>query len=178
MTTIGERAYRIRQEERASWMDIQKRLGSPGAYTCAKSYARLRGLPWPLPGEPLVRKSALDYLEQAVWEGDCLVVPASIAQKASRLVAAHENGPCPEGMVVDHICENRRCIRLDHLRWATHTERVRAFRDRTRGCKISRKDAEDIRAAVAAGVSGRELAGRYGVSDSLISLIRSRRRWP
>src|SRR6266496_5724441 len=29
-------------------------------------------------------------------------------------VAAH--GPIPSGMTVDHVCKNRRCIRIEHLR--------------------------------------------------------------
>lgn len=46
----------------------------------------------------------------------------------NRLVLAHRAawelaiGPIPEGMVIDHICSNRACVRLDHLRVVTPTE--------------------------------------------------------
>lgn len=33
-----------------------------------------------------------------------------------------EHGPIPEGMQVDHICRNRKCVRPDHLRLVTHTQ--------------------------------------------------------
>jgi hypothetical protein len=35
------------------------------------------------------------------------------------------NGKMQAGMVLDHICNNRRCVNPDHLRLATHTENQR-----------------------------------------------------
>ena len=35
-----------------------------------------------------------------------------------------EHGPIPEGMVVDHICHNRACFRVSHLRLATQQQNV------------------------------------------------------
>jgi hypothetical protein len=53
-----------------------------------------------------------------------------------RMVSAHrfayeiENGPVAEGMVLDHLCHNRRCVRPSHLRVVTHKQnsehRIRA----------------------------------------------------
>ena len=34
------------------------------------------------------------------------------------------NGPVPEGLVLDHICENPPCVRVDHLRTATQQENI------------------------------------------------------
>lgn len=39
-----------------------------------------------------------------------------------RLSYAWTIGPIPDGMQVDHMCHNRRCVRPDHLRLATHKE--------------------------------------------------------
>lgn len=33
-------------------------------------------------------------------------------------------GPIPEGYVVDHLCENTRCVRPDHLRAVTQRENI------------------------------------------------------
>ena len=43
-----------------------------------------------------------DFVHRLIWEG--------------------ANGPIPESRVVDHICYNRRCARLDHLRLVTRSE--------------------------------------------------------
>src|ERR1017187_1511093 len=34
---------------------------------------------------------------------------------AHRVVYEMHNGPIPDGFWIDHLCTNRRCIRLDHL---------------------------------------------------------------
>lgn len=40
-------------------------------------------------------------------------------QLAHRLTFSWENGPIPDGMVVDHRCHQRNCVRPEHLRLAT-----------------------------------------------------------
>jgi hypothetical protein len=46
--------------------------------------------------------------------------------KAHRAAWMLANGPVPEGMVLDHICRNRACINLDHLRVVTQQENIMA----------------------------------------------------
>ena len=36
------------------------------------------------------------------------------------------NGPVPEGLVLDHLCRNRACVRLDHLRAVTPRDNTHA----------------------------------------------------
>lgn len=36
-----------------------------------------------------------------------------------------ERGPIPEGMEIDHVCFNRACVRLAHLRLATKSDNAR-----------------------------------------------------
>lgn len=36
------------------------------------------------------------------------------------------NGPVPDGLVIDHICRNRRCVLPSHLRAITQQENVMA----------------------------------------------------
>lgn len=33
-------------------------------------------------------------------------------------------GPCPEGLVADHLCRNRRCINPDHLEFVSNRENI------------------------------------------------------
>lgn len=44
-----------------------------------------------------------------------------------------ENGPIPDGMELDHLCNNKLCIRPDHVEPVTHLENVRRYWRRVRG---------------------------------------------
>jgi hypothetical protein len=49
-----------------------------------------------------------------------------------KMVRAHRwaweiiNGPIPEGLVIDHMCGNRACVAIDHLRAVTQQENIMA----------------------------------------------------
>lgn len=50
----------------------------------------------------------------------------------SKLIRAHRwawelvNGKIPEGLVIDHLCRNRACVAVDHLRVVTQRENIMA----------------------------------------------------
>lgn len=44
------------------------------------------------------------------------------SHKAHRLSYEWAVGPIPEGMQIDHMCHNRRCVRPDHLRPVTNKQ--------------------------------------------------------
>ena len=44
---------------------------------------------------------------------------------AHRVVWEHHHGPIPAGMTVDHICHNKRCIEIEHLRMLTNLDNAR-----------------------------------------------------
>ncbi len=45
--------------------------------------------------------------------------------KAHRISYELANGPIPDGLTLDHLCRNRRCVRPDHLEAVTSTENIR-----------------------------------------------------
>lgn len=45
--------------------------------------------------------------------------------KAHRLAYEAARGPIPEGLEMDHLCRNRRCINPDHLEPVTRSENLR-----------------------------------------------------
>lgn len=58
--------------------------------------------------------------------------------QAHRWVWELLNGAIPEGLVIDHMCGNRRCIAIDHLRMITQQENILAGRhsiDQKTQCK-------------------------------------------
>lgn len=46
-------------------------------------------------------------------------------RRAHRFAYELTNGSIPGGLVLDHLCRNRACVRPDHLEPVTHTENVR-----------------------------------------------------
>ena len=56
---------------------------------------------------------------------------------AHRYAWERENGPIPDGMVIDHACRNRACVNVDHLRLATPTENTRNLSGATANNKHS-----------------------------------------
>lgn len=72
------------------------------------------------------------------WEGQCRIWTGHINAKGYprfnvhgrlmlvyRYVWEHEHGPIPDGMEIDHICFNRACINISHLRLATRETNTR-----------------------------------------------------
>jgi hypothetical protein len=110
-------------------------------------------------------------------------------------------GPIPDGLRVCHRCDNRLCVRPDHLFLGTdadnaadrhakgreamgvrngrHTRPNTTARGMKGGrAKLTDDDVHAIRADHAAGLAGfKRLANRYGVDDSTIAAIVRRRTW-
>jgi hypothetical protein len=81
-----------------------------------------------------------------------------------------------------HKCDNRRCVNPEHLFSGSFydnmadmvTKNRQAAGDRSGRCKLSSEDVKKIRASV--GLH-REIAAQFGVTPSLVSMIRSGRIW-
>jgi len=106
-------------------------------------------------------------------------------------------GPIPDGLWVLHHCDNRKCVRPDHLflgtladnmrdaavkgvmsaavrkAWITHPDLWRG--EKHGRAKLTDNDVRAIRATTS--VSQTELAHRYGVSQATIWRIISRKGW-
>lgn len=91
---------------------------------------------WRISGDPLVAQrygspeEALNARSRP--EGDCIVYTGSRSKKGYGQISVHyenihahrvawelANGKIPAGMHIDHICHNKACIKVEHLRLTT-----------------------------------------------------------
>ena len=95
-------------------------------------------------------------------------------QGAHRVSWELTNGPIPKGLMICHTCDNRPCVRPDHLFLGTALENWHDMdRKNRRGHPGMRKLTLDLVATIrhryaAGGISVRKLAKEYGVNHSTI----------
>jgi len=96
-------------------------------------------------------------------------------------------GEIPDGLFVCHKCDIPECINPDHLFLGTYADNMEDMRRKGRGrviagsgnyhAKLTEHDVLLIRGELDCGTSIAELAERYGVVNSTISMIGTRQRW-
>lgn len=139
--------------------------------------------------------------------GECWIWTASfqgwygqIKSDGNSVIGAHRaswiihNGPIPDGLWVLHRCDNPACVNPDHLFLGTHDDNMRDMAEkgrqglvnhperaprgeRNRHAKLSESDVLTIRTAHASGVGTTALSRQYGVYETTIADIVSRRTW-
>lgn len=108
-----------------------------------------------------------------------------------RLVAAHRiawelaYGPIPDGLCVCHRCDNRACVRPDHLFLGTNADNMQDMANKGRHgecrgdlngrAKLTLEQVSFVRANP--DITQAELAGRFGVNQTTISRIRRGEGW-
>lgn len=109
-------------------------------------------------------------------------------RKNGKLVRLHRHvyefrhGPIPDGLLVRHKCDNPHCINIDHLELGTHLDNSRDAVERNRVCFGERKPNAKLKNNQIAEIliedgTQQEIAKKYGVTQSLISKIRTRKIW-
>lgn len=115
-----------------------------------------------------------------------------IMGRDGRTVLAHrvawelERGPIPAGLFVCHRCDNPPCVNPAHLFLGTHLDNMQDMARKHRGAigerngqaKLSQSQVLEIRDLLRNGLAGTDIADRFGVSKSLVSLIKRGRLWP
>lgn len=93
-------------------------------------------------GAPLIDRLEASMVKTAhcwIWakhlngDGYGVIRVGGRIQMAHRVSYEVHVGPIPDGLVIDHLCRNRACMRPDHLEPVSHAENVR------RGASMERK---------------------------------------
>jgi hypothetical protein len=134
------------------------------------------------------------------WTGSTSRGYGKIGIGHTKTISAHRAsyemhlGEIPAGLVVCHRCDNKRCVRPDHLFLGTQADNMADMRAKGRGskpprhtnfvrgeasgrAKLTDDDVRTIRAGHADGATRRELSLRFGVGKSTIEAICVGRTW-
>lgn len=94
--------------------------------------------------------------------------------KAHRVFYMRAKGPIPEGMQLDHLCKNPKCVNPDHLEPVTGKENMR----RSSRTKLILSQAMEVREAARLGpISTRYFADKFGVTTQTIRCILKGKIW-
>lgn len=132
---------------------------------------------------PSARKPKPDYTIDAfgcwVWAKALDPQGYGITNSDRRVGRAHRIyyerivGPIPEGLQLDHLCRNRACVNPAHLEPVTQAENNR----RGAATKLNESLASDIRRLGSRGLTHKEIAARFPVSESQVGRIIAGRAW-
>lgn len=105
--------------------------------------------------------------------------------RAHRVAYEKAVGPIPEGLILLHSCDNRRCVNPAHLIPGTRLEnnqdrdaKGRAAAGKRNGrSKLTESEIAEIRSAHASGQSMRSIGKRFNVSGNNVAKICDGRTW-
>lgn len=100
--------------------------------------------------------------------------------RAHRMAYEITYGAIPIGMHVLHKCDNRSCVRPDHLFLGTHADNLfdMALKGRSGRKKLTPEAAYAILWRKISGGETAKLADEYGVAASTVRRIANRKMWP
>lgn len=126
------------------------------------------------------------------WTGARSAKGYGIFNRAASSNVAHraawelEYGPIPTGLYVLHRCDNPACVRLDHLFLGTKADNNADMdakgRRRTKATQgsahpKSKLTEAKVKAIRVSSAMGKDLAKKYGVSQTIISAVRKGHIW-
>lgn len=128
------------------------------------------------------------------WSGEKTIGGYGRMVRDKKRVAAHRasfeifNGAIPDGLCVCHSCDNRECCNPKHLWLGTHADNSQDMKSKGRGScmrgernpthKLTDECVRSIRAKRTLGATLTTIANEFGIADSTVHRIVSRKRWP
>lgn len=158
------------------------RYGDPLAGGTFREFTVLRGLP-----------SEFRFWAQTREQGECLIYTADKQNNsrayakiriAGRAILAHRYayelvcGPIPKGKQVNHTCDNRLCVRPEHLWVGSQSKNIIDMYSKGRGrSRLTPALVREIRGWLRTGKRPLELAQHFGVHIYTILRIQRNQSW-
>ncbi|HEV2540221.1 MAG TPA: HNH endonuclease [Frateuria sp.] len=155
----------------------------PASFACAREDGSAFSTSAEAPGWPTCVVSP--YAKNAAGYGVKRV--GGTLHRHHRLVYAESRGVSIDslrGLEVMHLCDNPACVNPCHLQLGTHTDnmrdmfakgrRVAAVGESNGRARLTEAQVKEIRAS---GGSQRQIAARFGIANSQVSLIKRRKIW-
>ena len=102
----------------------------------------------------------------------------TIPTQAHRVAWEFTNGPLPKGVQICHSCDNRLCVRPDHLFPGTQLDNMRdaAVKGRLHSArpgkhKVKTEQLPEVEAMLAAGYPQQHIADKFGVSRHWVTMF-------
>lgn len=137
-----------------------------------------------MPGKP-PRGQCWEWTGKLGPTGYGLLTIRTTGHPAHRVSYELHCGPIPDGMLILHSCDNRKCVNPKHLRPGTFAENMQDRQDRLRTphgenmhqAKLDPDKVREIRRLSRDGLSQSQIAARYGVSARAIWQVVARKSW-
>lgn len=105
--------------------------------------------------------------------------------KAHRISYEMTNGKIPDGLVIRHKCDNKKCINPNHLETGTNSENINDRELRGRGAKyekhgmskLTNSDVLAIRRLLLDGKLHKDISEEFKISMTTISFIKNKKLW-
>lgn len=130
----------------------------------------------------------------AIYHGYGAFSDGTMTHRAHRLAWQMVNGPIPKGIWILHRCDNRKCVRIDHLFAGTPQDNVDDMMGKKRhwifmnhgpitrgsknGCaKLTESDIPKIREMASIGILKIRIAEKFNVSSDAIERVLKGKSW-